>query len=95
MHTKFPFLLGIHCLRYFKISPHRLFIETCRYYDAPTHKNKTICKDCIGTLVVVEIHFLVQRDKYSQQKEKSFKRVHSKLNTFTDLSDKKQQIFGF
>lgn len=56
----FPFLLGIHCLRYFKISPHRLCIETCRYYDAPTHKNERICQDCIGNLVIVEIHFLVQ-----------------------------------
>ena len=72
----------------FRVSSHRLLIETGRYHSIPRHER--ICKNCTRNVVEDEIHFLIQCDKFSQEREKLLKLVYSKVNKFSDLSEKEK-----
>ena len=72
----------------FRVSSHRLLIETGRYHSIPRHER--ICKNCTRNVVEDEIHFLIQCDKFSQEREKFLKLVYSKVNAFSNLSEKEK-----
>lgn len=69
-----------------RTSTHKLLIETGRYNKVP--RNERICKNCTLSEIEDETHFLTRCTKFSHDRGVLFNLISSRVNQFSNLSDK-------
>ena len=75
----------------FRISSHRLFIETGRYKKIP--RENRICHNCGKNEVENELHFLIQCDKYHNERKQLFDIISKTANNFTRLNEEEKFFY--
>ena len=77
------------CLTKFRISSHKLKIETGRFTRPLTPLEQRVCDHCLMT-IEDEFHFLMQCPRYSHIRSNFFSNVQKQCKNFSLLSSKLQ-----
>jgi hypothetical protein len=75
----------------FRVSAHRLYIETGRYKNIP--RNERLCKYFSANEIEDEAHFLIKCDQLNNKREELFKLISSKVKNFTKLSNNQKLYY--
>jgi hypothetical protein len=79
------------CLTKFRISNHKLDIETGRYYGIPAENR--LCKLCNSNAIEDEEHFLMDCTQYNTLRTVLFKKIHQVNESFNTMSKGNQFIW--
>ena len=82
-----------YCLSRFRLSSHKLKIETDRYVVPRIPPEQRLCTNCDLNICEDEFHFLIVCKKYSTHRNVFYKSIMGIYDKFELLSDKEKFIW--